>query len=87
MPSSAEQESHNLTKISSRLLSAAELIPLDASVHGFHQRKSYFISKDSDFGDQDVVNELGNFNCEIVHTFSRGHHFITRDLAGKAGSR
>lgn len=112
--SSAEQESHNLTKISSRLLSAAEFIPLDASVlgnasgyrstHGFspqdsivfasiishlqgcHQRKSYFISKDSDFDDQDVVNELGNFNCEIVDTFSRGYHIITRDLAGRAQS-
>ena len=112
--SSAEHESHNLTKISSRLLSAAEFIPLDASVlgnasgyqstHGFspqdsivyasiishlqgcHQRKSYFISKDSDFDDQDVVNELGNFNCEIVDNFGRGCQFITRDLGLQAAS-
>lgn len=112
---SAEQESLNLNKISTRLLSAAELIPLDASVlgnasqyqsghslspqdsivyasiishlRGCHRRKSYFISRDSDFDDQDVVNELASFNCEIVDTFSRGYHFISRDLTGKAGSR
>ena len=111
--SSAEEESHNLTKITSRLLSAAELIPLDASVlgnasgyqsthgfspqdsivyasiishlHGCLQRKSYFISRDSDFDDQDIVNEIGSFNCEIVDSFSRGYHSITRDLTGKAG--
>lgn len=32
--SSAEQERRNLSKVSARLLSAAELIPLDASVLG-----------------------------------------------------
>ena len=112
---STQQESRNLNKISARLLSAAELIPLDASVlgnasghqstHGFspqdsivyasiishlrgcHQRKSYFISRDSDFDDQDVVNELGRFNCEIVHSFARGCQFITRDLSRKTGSK
>ena len=111
--SSAEQESHNLTKISSRLLSAAELIPLDASVlgsasgyqsthgfspqdsivyasivshlHGCHQRKSYFISKDSDFDDQDVVNELGRFGCALLHDFSRGLQFLKRDLSSTVG--
>ena len=106
--SSAEQESRNLSKISARLLSAAELIPLDASVldnasryqrtHGFsppdsivyasiishlqgcHERQSYFISRDTDFDDDDVVNDFGRFNCEIVHSFSCGCQLITRDL-------
>ena len=108
---SAEQESRNLNRISAKLLSVAELIPLDESVladaaqyqnlspqdsivygsvvshlRGCHQRKSYFISRDSDFDDQYVVNELSRFNCEVVDNFGRGCQFITRDLGLQAAS-
>ncbi|MCY4481586.1 MAG: PIN domain-containing protein [Spirochaetaceae bacterium] len=113
--SSAEQESRNLNKISSRLLSAAESIPLDASVlgnasgyqtaHGFspqdsivyasiishlrgyHERKSYFISRDSDFEDQDVIDELGSYNCNLVPRFDQGRQFIIRDLRNTPARR
>lgn len=106
--SSAEQESRNLNTISTRMLIAAELIPLDASVlenasryqsthglspqdsivyasiishlHGCHERRSYFISKDSDFEDQDVIDDLGSYDCELVPRFEQGHQFIIRDL-------
>lgn len=102
--SSADQESRNLNMISARLLRAAELVPLDASVldnaaryqsthgfsppdsivyasiishlHGCHERQSYFICRDSDFDDDDVVNELGRFNCELVRSFDQGRQVI-----------
>ena len=50
-----------------------------------HERKSYFISRDSDFDDQDVVEELGRFRCKLVHSFARGRQFINRNLGSRAG--
>lgn len=109
LASSAEHESRNLSKTSARLLSAAELISLDASVlanasryqithslspqdsivyasiishlRGGHQRKSHFISRDSDFDDQNVVTELGGLGCVLVHDFALGLQFLKRHLS------
>ena len=113
LASSAEQESRNLSKISDRLLNAAELIPLDASVlvnangyqsthslspqdsivyasimshlRGGSPRKSHFISRDSDFDDQNVVTELRGFRCVLVHDFALGLQFLKRDLSSGGG--
>jgi predicted nucleic acid-binding protein len=110
---SAQEDDRRLREVCSRLLRAADVIPLDASVlttsslyqsrHGFspqdaivyasvlshldrcHERKSYFISRDLDFDDQDVIEELSRFKCELLHSFARGHQFINRDLGSAAG--
>ena len=92
------ESDRRLKEVCSRLLRAADVIPLDASVlitsslyqsrHGFspqdaivyasvlshldrcHERKSYFISRDLDFDDQDVIEELSRFKRETYTTLS-----------------
>lgn len=50
------------------------------------QRKSYFLCRDRHFDDQDVLEELLHWNCELVPRFDRGHRVINRDLGTAAGS-
>ena len=52
-----------------------------------HEQKSYFISRDSDFDDQDVVEELGRFKCELVHSVAQGRQFINRDPGSGSGRK
>ena len=54
-------------------------------LQGSHQRKSYFISRDSDFDDQNVITELGGLGCVLVHDFTLGLQFLKRDLSSTGG--
>ena len=105
---SAEDEEGRLTTVSSRLLQAAEVISLDASVlaasikyrqrHGLSPQDaivyasmlshlqtrsvpvSCFLNRDKDFGDEDVVEELRNYGCELLQDFDAGCQFIVDSI-------
>ena len=69
-----------------------DFTPQDAIVYAsilshldrWHRRKSYFFSKDRDFADPNVIDELGSFNGELVPRFDRVHQFINRDPGSTA---
>lgn len=50
------------------------------------QRKSYFLCRDRHFDDQDVLEELLRYSCELVPRFDEGHRIINRVLRPAAGS-
>ena len=50
------------------------------------QRKSYFLCRDRHFDDQDVLEELLRYNCELVPRFDLGYQVIDRDLGAATGS-
>ena len=49
-----------------------------------HRHKSYFVCRDRHFDDQDVIDELRSYNCELVPRFDSGHRLIDRDLDATA---
>ena len=72
--SSAEQESGNLSKVLARLLSAAELIPLDASV--LHNASRY--QSTHGFSPQDSI-VFASIVSHLHGCHQRKSHFICRD--------
>ena len=41
---------------------------------------SCFLNRDKDFGDEDVVEELRSYGCELVQDFDAGHQFIVDNI-------
>ena len=41
-----------------------------------YARPSCFLNKDKDFGDQDVLEELGGYNCKLFPRFDSGCQYI-----------
>ena len=43
---------------------------------------SCFLNRNSrDFDDQNIVDELGTYNCKLLHRFDRGHDYILRAIS------
>ncbi len=105
----AQQETQRLENVHSRLIEAAEIIPLDASVlatsnHYQHAHdlsapdslvyssvlshlervrvpQSCFLNRNSkDFDDQNIVDELADYNCKLLPRFDSGYSFISAAL-------
>ena len=105
----AQQETQRLENVRSRLIEAAEIIPLDTSVlaasteyqraHDLSAqdalvyssvlshlkrvpaRESCFLNRNStDFDDQNIVDELADYNCKLLFQFYTGYSFISAAL-------
>lgn len=46
-----------------------------------HAPQSCFLNRNSkDFDDQNIVDELASYNCELLFRFDSGHSFISEAL-------
>lgn len=51
-----------------------------AHIGRYNRRKSYFLCRDRHFFDQDVIDDIGSYGCELVPRFNQGYQSIIRDL-------
>ena len=109
LASVGQEEIQRLESVRSRLIEAAEIIPLGTSVlaastqieraHGLssqdalvyssvvshlkrlRQPESCFLNRNSkDFSDQNIVDELADYNCKLLFQFDTGYSFIRAAL-------
>ncbi len=104
----AQQETQRLENVRSRLIEAAEVVPLDRSVLATatqYQRahdlspqdalvyssvlshlkrvrapENCFLNRDKDFDDQNIVDELAGYDCQLLFQFDAGYSFISAAL-------
>ena len=104
----AQQETQRLENVRSRLIEAAEVVPLDTSVLATatqYQRahdlspqdalvyssvlshlkrvrapENCFLNRDKDFDDQNIVDELAGYDCQLLFQFDAGYSFISAAL-------